>query len=77
MAYIDYYYLENARKAQNLARPHILEGKSMRWTWINVQIPVWHVSYSTYIKMLSETNLDERIEEARPKKKHFLRKRYW
>ena len=65
MSYSRYYRLRAAKKIQDAARPHVIKGETLRWVWINIQLPLWPISYDLFMKLMSETDLDRRIEEMR------------
>lgn len=61
MAYSNYYYLHAARRVQQTAAPYLDAGRSMYWIWQNVQLPIFPMSYTSFVSMMSESRLEARI----------------
>lgn len=68
MAYTNYYYLHAAKRVQALAAPFLEEGYSLYWIWQNVQLPLFPISYSKFVEMMSESQLDNRIAKKELKR---------
>lgn len=68
MAYSDYYYLHASKKVQALAAPYMGQGHSLYWIWKNVQLPVFPISYTKFVDMLGEGNLDKRLADHERKR---------
>lgn len=59
-------YLKRAKKIQDITeRSFEKYGKDIKYSavWRNIIYPVYYISYASYIKIINETNLNNRIAE--------------